>query len=284
MDSLFRPGNPPDPDYCALRDAKHCAGWKAHCEALWQRFKPYADDHFLEEIRRQFHPRFWEMYLAVAFLERGFTLHRHKDGGAEFGIDISGRRYWFDAIAPTQGIGADAVPQMEGGGWVPTQQIILRYTSAVTTKRDKWRSDLEKGRVSLSDGFIVAVNDRSIRWAFLGAEMPYIVKALYGIGDLAVAISTQTLQVVESKHQPRPAIAKASGVSVSSRAFVANECPEVSAVLYGYDNAANYTARPGDAFMVLHNHEPTVPLPLHSLQFSREYWVEGNLLQAKHWS
>jgi hypothetical protein len=196
MDQLFQPGDAPDPDYTALRDAKHCKQWKAYCEALWERFQPYADEHFLSELRRQFHPRFWEMYLAVAFLERGFELHRHKDGGAEFGIDLAGKRYWFDAIAPTHGSGADAVPEMQDSGWVPAQQIILRYTSAVATKRDKWRKDLKKGRVSERDGLVVAINDRSIRWALLGAVVPYIVKALYGLGDLAVSFDKQTLEVM----------------------------------------------------------------------------------------
>src|SRR3990172_1718274 len=88
---LFRPGNAPDTAYCNLRDADHCVEWKAFCESLWGRYASYADRHFLDEIRIQFHPRFWEMYLAVTFLDRGHTLHKHKEGGPEFGIDIDGR-------------------------------------------------------------------------------------------------------------------------------------------------------------------------------------------------
>lgn len=283
---LFQPGDAPDRAYCNLRDVDHCAEWKAYCEWLWKRYAPYADPHFLQEIRRQFHPRFWEMYLAVTFLDRGYTLHRHNDGGPEFGIDIDGKRYWFDAIAPTAGSGPDAVPNdvQYRAHFVPTKQMILRYTSALATKRAKWREDLERGRVSEADGFIVAINDRSIPWGWAGAEMPYVVKAVYGLGDIIVTIDTRTAEVIESKHQHRPTIKKASGTEVSSRAFVAGECPEVSAVLYSIVNAANYTPQLGQYFMILHNHEPTIPLPLGALRFGREYWVDGDSLHMRDWA
>lgn len=287
MSALFQPGDAPDLEYCALRDAKHCARWKAHAELLWQRFASYADAHFLEEIRRQFHPRFWEMYLGVSFLERGYQLHQHKDGGPEFGLDIVGKRYWFDAIAPTVGSGADAVPndvQANEARKVPEDQIILRYTHALATKRAKWKKDLASGRVSDADGFIVAINDRSIPWAFMGADMPYVVKGLYGFGGLAVSIDRNTLEMIESRHQHRPTIVKVSGEEISSQAFAARECPEVSAVLYAFDNAANYSQHLGQSFMILHNCEPNVRLPLGALRFGREYWVEGDELRIKDWS
>jgi hypothetical protein len=284
---LFRPGEAPDKAYCNLRDAEWCVAWKAFSESLWKRYAPYADRHFLEEIRIQFHPRFWEMYLAVTFLEHGYKLHRHKDAGPEFGIDIDEKRYWFDAIAPTAGAGADAVPdefQKNRAGTVPQEQIILRYTSALATKREKWQKDLKSGRVSESDGYIVAINDRSIPWAWMGAEMPYIVKALYGLGNIEVVFDRSTLKIIESRHQHRPTIAKVRGTAISSQPFAARESPEVSAVLYGFVNAANYPLQLGENFMILHNDEPNVPLPRGALRFGREYWIEGDSLHMKNWA
>lgn len=176
---LFQPGDAPDQAYRNLRDADDCAEWKAFCESLWSRFAPYADRHFLKEIQIQFHQRFWEMYLTVAFLDRGYTLHKHRDGGPEFGIDIEERRYWLDAVAPMPGTGQDAVPQLEHdakvASKVPQEQIILRIMNALDAKREKWKKDLARDRVSENDGYIVAINDRAIRWAWLGAEMPYVV-------------------------------------------------------------------------------------------------------------
>lgn len=143
---LFQPGAAPDPAYCNLRDLEHNEELKAFCESLWQRYSPYADRHFLAEIRTQFNQRFWEMYLGVAILNHGYKLHRVGDHGPEFGIDINGRRYWLEAITPTSGEGPDAVPPLEYGARaarrVPQEQIILRITSALATKRAKWARDL----------------------------------------------------------------------------------------------------------------------------------------------
>src|SRR5712691_1541769 len=123
--NLFHPGDAPSKAYCNLRDDEQCAEWKAFCEWLWERYAPYADPHFLTEIRIQFDQRFWEMYLGVTFLERGYPLHKPRAGGPEFGIDIDGVRYWLDAIAPNAGSGADAVPPLEPGklSAVPQKQI-----------------------------------------------------------------------------------------------------------------------------------------------------------------
>lgn len=285
---LFTAGEARDPAYINLRDADHGRDWKAFCESLWSRYSPYADAHFLDEIRIQFHQRFWEMYLAVTFIDRGFTLYRHKRAGPEFGVDIGGRRYWFEAVAPTAGEGPDAVPQLQFGrpeaSRVPQEQIILRLTGALAAKSAKWSKDLAAGLVSGEDGFIVAINDRDIRKSSFGGDMPYIAKALYGFGDLAVAFNRATMEIVETRHQYRPAIAKVGGAQVSSKAFIAKECPQVSAVLYSGVDAANFPGILGADFMVLHNLEPSVPLPLEALRFYREYWVEGEHLTMRDWS
>jgi len=285
---FFQPGDAPDPAYRNLRDLGERCDYRAFCEALWPRFEPYADPHFLKEVRRQFHPRFWEMYLAVAFLERGYTLHKHRDGGPEFGIDLDGTRFWFDAIAPTAGSGPDAVPRLEYGkseaSRVPQEQIILRITSALDAKRAKWVKDLKSGRISAHDGYIVAINDRSIREAWLGSDMPYVVKALYGFGDIAVSFDRKTLQVVEAKYLHRPTVSKVSGTGISSQPFAARECPEISAVLYSSVDAANFPRSLGGDFMILHNDRPTVPLGHGTLRFAREYWLDEESLQMRNWS
>lgn len=284
---LFLPGDAPSTAYCNLRDRDHCVEWKIFCEALWKRYEPYADPHFLNEIRIQFNPRFWEMYLAVVFLELGFELHKHRDSGPEFGIDIEGKRYWFDAIAPTGGTGPDAVPQefdQREARIVPQEQIILRITSALAAKRAKWQKDMASGRVSENDGYVVAINVRSIDSAIYGGDMPYIVKALYGFGDLAVSIDQKTLKVIESKHMHRPTITKASGTKISTRPFEARECPEVSAVLHSIVDAANFPKQLGGDFMILHNDQPNIALPRGKLRFALEYWIENEYLCSRDWS
>ncbi|HXV80311.1 MAG TPA: hypothetical protein VEG60_10570 [Candidatus Binatia bacterium] len=285
-ENLFQPGEAPDPAYCNLRDADHCRKWKSFCERLWVRFEPYADSNFLSQIRIHFHQRFWEMYLTVTFLERGYTLHKHKNGGPEFGIDVDGKRYWFDAIAPTAGTGPDAVPELQVGrsaaSPVPQKEIILRITSALDAKRMKWKKDLAKGRVAESEGYIIAINDSAIRSALFNTEMPHVVRALYGIGDLTVAFDRRTFEVTEAKYQHRATIPKKNQVAISSQWFAAGECPEVSAILYSGMNAARLGTL-GEDFMILHNNQPNIPLPRAALKFYREYWVDGDQLVWQDW-
>ena len=228
------------------------------------------------------------MYLAVTFLKCGYVLSKHRDGGHDFGIDIDGKRYWFEAIAPTEGAGPDAVPQLGNDKLVasdaPENQIILRITGALETKRAQWAKNLKNGRVSKHDGYIVSINDRSIRDAPFGSHMPYVVKALYGLGDLAVSINLETNRSIEWKYSHRPTIPKAKGIGISSQPFAARECPEVSAVLYSSVNVANYPKRLGGDFMILHNDQPAVELPRDALRFAREVWLEDGSLHMKDWS
>lgn len=287
-DKLFEDGDAASAAYRNLRDDEQAAEWKAFCELLWSRYRPYADPHFRTEIKSQFDQRFWEMYLGVTFLDRGYKLHKLKDGGPEFGIDIKGVRYWFDAIAPTSGTGPDAVPELEFGkpaaSDVPEKQIILRITHALDEKRKKWRKDLASGRVSERDGFIVAINGRSIRGGLFGGDVPYVAKALYGLGHLVVSFDRKTLKPVDWGYEYRPSIAKASGTEISTQPFANKECPEVSAVLFSNIDAANVWGYLGDNLQVLQNDSPNVPLPRGALRFWREYWPAGGKLRTKDWS
>jgi hypothetical protein len=280
--ALFQAGDFASEDYCSLRDAPHNVGRKVYCESLWDRYASFADPHFIDEIRIQFHPRFWEMYLAVSLLDRGYAMHKLPGGGPEFGVDINGTRYWFEAIAPTAGDGLDAVPaegRRHGFRAVPQEQIILRYTGALYYKRKQWQRNLSKGRVSPREGYIVAINDRSIPWGWIGSDLPYVVKGLYGFGNLEVVFDVNPTRIVETRRQHRPALKKASGSSVSSQAFIAGECPEISAVIYSLDEVANCSEEPGANFMLLHNTAPNVPVPRGVLQFRRECWVESDELR-----
>jgi hypothetical protein len=60
--------------FTRLRNDPQLREERQFIEALWARFEPYADHHFLNEFSYQCIPRFWEMYLGWALLERGLTL------------------------------------------------------------------------------------------------------------------------------------------------------------------------------------------------------------------
>jgi hypothetical protein len=105
---LFGPGDASDPAFFNLRQPIHEAAAKAKsfAERLWKDYRPYADPHFLTEIRRDFCARFWEMYLCCALLEqstlRGYTLTCPKPG-PDILLESNSGRIWIEAVTPTNG-------------------------------------------------------------------------------------------------------------------------------------------------------------------------------------
>src|ERR1700692_2424027 len=136
---LFSAGDATDLWYLNLRDSQKPRSMecRALCERLWSEFEPHADNHFLVEIRRDFHARFWEMYFTVTLLRLGYEISCPKPG-PDVGILFEGQRIWFEAVAPKSGAdtSADRVPDMVMGtmNWVPNEQIVLRYLSVIREK------------------------------------------------------------------------------------------------------------------------------------------------------
>jgi hypothetical protein len=113
-------------------------------EELWQEYEPYADTHFLEDFKRQFTQRSWELYLGVTFLNRGFTLGTHQNVGPDFDLRerVDGKRLaWVEAIAVTKGRGNDRVPDLFYGGImsVPEEEMTLRLMNALGEKLKKYQ-------------------------------------------------------------------------------------------------------------------------------------------------
>jgi hypothetical protein len=75
---LFSAGDAGDRAYVNLRDMRN--EWtepaRAFAEGPWDRFCGFADPHFLTEVRRDFHARFWEMYLTCCDREKSLALIR----------------------------------------------------------------------------------------------------------------------------------------------------------------------------------------------------------------
>jgi len=47
---------------------------KMFTESLWERYQPYADCNFEEQIRRDFNARFWKMYLGCMLMDKGYEI------------------------------------------------------------------------------------------------------------------------------------------------------------------------------------------------------------------
>lgn len=271
MSSFFLPGESPDPLYVAMRDYTHNEALRAEIEAMWCVFEPYADSSFKRAATQQFHQRYWEMYVAVALMHRGHALTKHGDDGPEFSFQVDGRRVWLEAVAPTRGIGADAVPEITHGEYynVPVEQILLRFTNAFREKQQRFAVARGKGIVSSDDAYILAINSRNVPHAPYGATVPFYIQALLPVGSLTLEIDKDSRRVVDRYHNYRPEVRKANNTEVSTSIFLDSMSAFCSVVLHSAVDAANHPSELGSDFSLLHN-----PSATHEVRGEVFFWAE----------
>lgn len=284
--TFFTPGACEDPDYKAIRDLSQAADCKRFVEELWQDYELYSDTNFLSNARNHFHQRFWEMYLCVTMLKRGFVIEKANGSqGPEFSISIEGRKVWFEAIAPEAGSTEDRVPEVEigKGNSVPTEQVLMRYTAALSAKLRKYQCDRKKGIISENDGYVVAINSNKIPHAFLGSILPYHVQSFLPFGPLTIAINTKTREKVDEYFQYRGEVTKKNNSPVPTQAFLDPAYCGISAVIHSIFDVAGYTrgtAKWGDDFDVLHNPLAVNPLPFDVLHWCKYRYVHDGKLET----
>lgn len=293
MSSLFDPNIiPSDEEFSHLRDDPRFEEERIFFDSLWNRYKPYADLHFQNEISRQFHARFWEMYLGCALMDQGHTIIQQS--GTEHPdvcLSWNGSRIGVEATAPGPGHGDDAVPRLPKAERLPglpfsevtcfrppDEKVILRYTSAIFTKYDKqYRSHLDKGIISPSEPYILAINGHNVPFSF-DDDIPMIVQAVLAIGPPTILIDWETSKVVQAFYAFRPEIKKSSGEPISTSFFLQEEFAGISGVLYSEANARRIDRELGADFLFVHNPKATNPVPKGWINVGYEFRLEGDTL------
>jgi hypothetical protein len=194
---LFTPGDKESSAYRNLRTnttTPEAIAGREFAEKLWEQYHPYADSNFLIEIRRDFHARFWEMYLTCALLkcslqrEYSVSCPKSKAGGPDIRIEHSGQCIWVEAVTATDGDSdkPDSIitPTLGKVYDVPDERIILRYMTAIEQKYHKYREHRQNGIVNKGDSYIIAVNGYPLSYRWSDAEMLRILKAVFPIGAL----------------------------------------------------------------------------------------------------
>ena len=167
-----------DPYYVA---SGSIASRKEEFEKLYEKYHPYADGHFLSEVKKQFHQRTWEMYLGCALLDRGISFIS-EDVGPDILIEGSGKKIWIECIACTRGDGDDKVPTLRYDGHVqdvPDDEMIIRVASALKNKYEKYKKYVASGIVKEDDCFVIAVNAGALDHPEM---MPLILQSVFPIG------------------------------------------------------------------------------------------------------
>lgn len=269
--------------YLALRDDPGNVELRDYCSGLWKKFAPYADQDFTQQFALHPHRRFWEMYIGVALLERGFDLQPRKSlDGPDLHLILDDKDVWIEATAPGEGVGEDSVPTLdEHSGFVPVpdDKVILRFTNSVSEKKQRLDHYIGTGIVGLNDAYVIAINGARIEMSLLDGPMPVIVKAVYPIGEHQVIIDTNKMEVIEERYATRRAILKASGSPVSTQSFIDPSYSGVSGVLYARKPIAIHSGDARADFLYIHNHGADNRMEIGWLGAGRECWVEDEQLR-----
>lgn len=161
---------------------------------------------------------------------------------------------------------------------VPTDKIILRFTSVIRKKWKKLALDMQKGIVQPGEPVLLAINCRGIPHAAYGAELPYIVKAVFPVGAYTVAIDTRTNEIADRFHQYRPEVQKENSARVATTALLDAQADSFCAVLHSSVDCANHPSSLGDDFLVLHNGASSLRLPEHLFSWCRQFEFINNVL------
>lgn len=273
MDTFFKQGEANDLAYKNVRDEQNLYMAKEFIESLWPTYREYADSHFREDAPNHFLQRFWEMYLGCTLLKYGLKLEPNKGEGPDFSIIYKGTRIWIEAIAPEAGCGPDQIPTFQDGkaNIIPTEKILLRFTSALIDKQKKLNIAMNKQIVKPKDLVLLAINSRNITYAPYGAEIPYFIKALLPIGNLTISINPSAKEKTETYHQYRPVILKENRSQVSTAPLLDPKYSSFSGVIHSGVDWANHPLELGNDFDLLHNPSCLQPLPSDLFSWCRQF-------------
>lgn len=273
MASLFLEGVARDRWYAGLRDSRYLAEDRAHLEAMWERFEPYADRNFRRAIQDNFVSRYWEMFIGCSLLDAGFK--PENDGsGPDFTAAWNGTPMaYVECVAPGGGTGEDSVPPETT--WVPQDDIVIRYHSAIRDKELRYADWLREDKIDEDIPFIVALNPRRMTMALAPARPPRIVQALYaGAKYLNLNPDGDWIEAYE----PRPTRRKRSGAKVRTDVFLDETYASISAVVYACLPQEGIRCHSGRDLLLAHNAGARRPVPRGWLGCGEEVWVEGDKL------
>jgi hypothetical protein len=226
--------------YERLRDAENAsdAEQKAYLDGLWTRVRPHLDDHFKSAFAHDTIQRFWELRLAAAFRCLGYPLDCGGEGRPDFATRLpTGERLWVEAVAPT--LGAANNPDRPGdlipGGRlrpVPIEQILMRYTQALSQKRDRFLAYRQAGVVTEGDRCVIAVSSAALWPHVEGVGLPRILSAVFPIGNERVVVDRRTFAVVGADHEYRGEVFRVGGAEIPTTAFLSPEYAVISGLIH----------------------------------------------------
>lgn len=248
---------------------------KVFCESLWHRFEPYADAHFLTQIKSHFYERYWEMYLTCCLIDWGFGV-QSSEHGPDILIKDNNLRIWIEAVTSGNGdpiSNLDIVPDIETGiaQRVPERRIILRIRSSIENKLQVYHNYIRDSIIESNEPFIIALNGAKLNFMSRDDDIPYILKSILPIGDHYYNFETETAGITH-----RDTIVRENGAEVSTNVFLDDNYRHISAILYSNTHAGRYDEDIGSDFLLIHNPKASNPLPTDIIQMGSIIRIQIN--------
>jgi len=249
-----------------------------HCEKLWRVYEPFADTHFKSEFSspniEKLHARWFEMYLAVALIEKGLPVSREpRDKGPDILLEKEGRRIWIEATIATRGDpqSPDYVPKPPSGIWteIKLENYVLRITNTLREKEKKFKEYIDKGIVTQHDTLVIAININLTDGAYI---YDIFDRALYCLGDPDIELNKYTRKINGVGHKTLIKIPKYSGKKVELGSFINGTMPCISCVLAFSGNLLMYGSKLGDDCVTYPN------------LTSDNKWIQGSIPMGIDWS
>ena len=272
--------------YKNVRDMDKLRDERNEIEELWQGFRRLAEPNFLDNAKHFLYAPLWEMELWEVLESLGFSAERFGTAGPDFQVTKNGESVLIEATVPQQGTGADKVPEHRNvsetciATEIPEEKIILRFLNAIAEKYCQVERATKKRAEVRNVPYIIAINSCAIPNAHtpVSEEMPYIVKGVFPIGQLRVAIDRDSGNFAEARYATRENIRKSSGSNVGADIFVNPEYSKISAILYTHQTLLTRSAELSQELLLVHNPCAQNPIPRGYLNVGREFWVEDDTL------
>jgi len=231
-----------------------CKEKKELFDKLWVKFKPYADVHFLNQIKTNFHQRSWEMYVGNVLLEKDFVI-KSQDDGPDFIID---KMAYIECVAPTRGEPGkpDSVPKMYTAKTpeeirvqdVPVDRMILRITQSIRDKAlDQYEAWKKKPWFDSKTPFIIAINSGGLEHVD-DPNMPNVIKALFGFQFMQINLENRAVS-----YSHRDMVEKSNKSAVPVNYFLNPNFNFISGVLFSDKTVLNHPEKIGDDCVFVNN-------------------------------
>lgn len=231
-----------------------CKERREKFDKLWMKYKPYADRHFLNQIRTNFHQRSWEMYVGNVLLKNKLTIQSQNEGPDFVISEVA----YVECVAPTKGDPAkpDSVPEMFVATTpeeirvqdVPVDKMILRITQVIKDKAlDQYENWKIKKWFDLKKPFVIAVNTGDLAHVE-DPSMPNVLKALFGFQFMQINIKTGA-----TNFSHRDKVDKSNNEPVPVNYFINEDFSFVSGVLFSDKSVLNHPENIGEDCLFVNN-------------------------------